>query len=341
MKTTYCFLASASLLLASSSLSTAEPISVTTDPVGYVTFEVPADSLVYFGLVVHAEPVFQGQISSIDGDQLSFDDADFSSILHDSVYYSLELNTSVNEGLSTLVEPISAETVVTDQDLSAFLSVGDLIVIRPLRTISEIFGEGDELVLNPGSATTGDLVYVPSFDGAGQKILYYSLGGGFLTEGWKAAGEGNADYSNTPIYTTDGLQIRMKGFEPVTVTQVGSVKMSDTLLAVETGFNVFSFIYPAGMTLGESGLYDPNNPGNSVTPGTATTADIIYFDSNGDGSLELYYYTTGGGFLSEGWKQAGQGNTDMSGIELPDAFGIKRRGAATNIFIFKPFALVY
>lgn len=298
--------------------------AVTTDPVGYKTVTIKGDDrLNLIGLEFLTAPAFTGVVTSVGENTLSFSGVDFDSTLESNVSYFLDVTSEGNEGLNTTVVSWSGNTVTLGDDLSSLLVADvDSVQIHSLPTIGEVFGVGGD-VLEGGSSTLADLILMPNPDGSGLNRYYYSSGG-FAGVGWRQVGA-SGDKSNTPIYFSDGLYIYKRSAGDVEITVSGNVKMTSSSVVIEEGFTPFSTIFPSGTTLGNSGLYDAENIANSLSAGSATTADLVLTDSDGDGVIERYYYSSGG-FAGAGWRQAG-GSGDKADVPLSSGFAIFRRSS--------------
>ncbi|MFP4673271.1 MAG: TIGR02597 family protein [Opitutales bacterium] len=296
--------------------------SVATDPVGYKTVTIKGDNgLNIIGIEFLEPPEYSGPVSNFGNNTVTVAGTDFDALLDEGTPYFLEVASGDNEGLSTSIVDWSNDTLTLGDDLSAFTyDENDTVRVHRLLTIEEVFGEGGD-VLEGGFPIDADLVLIPNPNGEGLNRYYYSTGG-FAGTGWRQVGE-SGDKSDVPIYYSDGLYVFKRSAGDVDLVVSGTVKITSSDVVVEEGFTPFSTIYPSGTTLGNSGLYDPNNLSQSIESGFPTTADLVLTDSNGDGSLERYYYSAGG-FAGEGWRQVGESG-DKSSVSLASGFAIFKR----------------
>lgn len=304
--------------------------TVETDPVGYKNVVVRGDGgLNLIGIEFLEPAVFSGPVSGV-GTNTVIADTSFDTILEGSQSYFLDIVESPSPekvGVNTTVVAWSGNELTIGDDLDGFLTPSsDRISIHRLPTIAEVFGDGGD-VLEGGSSTQADLVLIPNPDGSGLNRYYYSTGG-FTGVGWRQVGA-SGDKGNTPIYFSDGIYIFKRSSGDAELTFSGSVKTTGSNVAVEEGFTPFSTIFPSGTTLGNSGLFDADNPSNSLASGSATTADLVLVDSDGDGSLERYYYSSGG-FTGTGWRQVGSSG-DKSNVELASGFAIFKRSGSVSL----------
>jgi len=329
-------------LLASSAFAQ----SVATGPVGYKTVTIKGDEgLTLLGVEFLTAASYTGQVTGVGTNSVTVSGADFDALLESGKSYFLDLvdsATVANIGINTSIVSWSGSTLTIGDDLDGLLDVNaDSIAIHELPTIGGLFGVGGD-ILAGGSATTADLIYMPNPDGAGLISVYYSTGG-FAGVGWRQVGAGNADKNDLPIYFTDGLYVLKKSSGDVDMTLTGSVKMSSNALVVEEGFTPFSTVFPSGITFSNSGLYDAENPNESITSGSATTADLVYAaaylegDADADGQTIGAYYYSSGGFAGVGWRRVGAGNADMSAAQLGSGFGILKQSGSTVLSRVAPY----
>lgn len=321
-----------SLLISFSSLSA--QASASTDPVGFKTLTVKGNNgITLLGIEFLGESKFTGQVNEVTSNSVLVDGINFDELLDSASSYFLEIvSDGDNDGINTLITGWFGSTINLGDDLTGLIDIGsDTIRIFRLPTISEVF----DGVLSGGSATTADLIYMPNPDGSGLTGIYYSTGG-FFGVGWRQIGAGSTDKSDLPIYFSDGLYILKRSAGDTRITTSGVVKLNSHQVVVDEGFTTFSTIFPVGTTLSNSGFYDSSSPSKSISAGSATTADLVYTDSDGDGSLEGYYYSSGG-FFGVGWRQIGAGSLDKSDIPLGSGFGILRRTSPTMISRSAPY----
>ena len=108
----------------------------------------------------------------------------------------------------------------------------------------------------------------------------------------------------------------------------GSVIIESSQVALETGFNPVSRIFPGQLTLGDT-AFDTELA--SATSGNTTDADIIWAPDGSGGYTKYYYNGVARTFppLTVGWKSTTTGNTDASTSVLPSGFFIQKKGAAS------------
>lgn len=322
-------------LLASAALFTLTSLSaVETDPVGYKTVTIKGnEGLTLLGVDFLKTPDYLGTFSGVSSNTITVSSVNFDALLDAGESYFVNVKSSQGTdavGLNTSILSWEGSIITLLDDLSSVITVdSDVISIHSLPTIEDLFGNGENIILQSGTALNADLIFVSDPDSQSLLRVYYSTGG-FAGIGWRAIGKGSQDYSNFPIYYSDGLLIFKKSAGDVDLTISGNVQMSATSTVIEEGYAPFNVIYPSGTTLGNSGLYDSENPTQSIAAGTATTADLVFLDSDEDGQLERYYYSTGG-FAGAGWRQIGGGSADMTTVSIASGFSVFNRNGAITV----------
>jgi hypothetical protein len=308
--------------------------TVVTTPVGFNSLTIPGGGkLSILGMNLIAKPVFAGQASSVGPNTVDVGSVDLTQRLTAGRSHALLVTSGSGAGKNTSVTAwTSSQLTLGDNFAGLLIPNQDTFQIQELPTISDIFGVGGE-VLEGGSATTADLVTVR--DGAAVRTIYYSSGG-FTGVGWRAVGAGATDYGNFQVYFLDGLIMKKRSAGASVMEIGGSVQEHPVTVPVAAGTGFFATIFAAGVTLDNSGLYDAAKPGNSLLGGSATMADTIAFDSDGDGTLESYYYSTGG-FTGVGWRKVGGGSTPQGSVEIPSGFGILKRTGSAELLRTPPY----
>lgn len=305
--------------------------AIYTEVVGFKTETIRGDgALSYIGINLLADPVYDGTLTAVGENTLDVSSVDFSELLDPLGHYFVDIVSADNAsavGINTSVLHWDGSSLTLADDLSDLLTPGtDRIRIHRLPTVGEIFGQGGD-VLQGGTASTADMLYLPNPNGSDIIALYYSQSPIFGT-GWRQVGAVGDKY-DTPVYFTDGLYIRKRSAGDATLDTFGSVRTTRTVVVVPEGFTPLSSVYPSGSTLGNSGLYNPETPQQSLRPGTASTADTVLMDTDGDGEAEMYYYSQSPIF-GTGWRQVGAAG-DKADTPLTSGLVIINRNGPTSI----------
>jgi uncharacterized protein (TIGR02597 family) len=308
--------------LASGLLFSLNAQSVTTDPVGYVTVEVTGIGTTVLGIPLIREEAFRGEIVGINGLELSLDSGLSSIPTSSGENYFIQILDGNFSGAMVQIFSFDSDSILTlAEDISSVLSLGDRISIRRHWTLGDLFGPSNESSFVFG----GNSVIDPSADRLIiDGVVYYYKSGGIGGTGWRTAG--NVDAQNAVIWPTSAITLIRRSDIPSNLTLTGEVSTSQLLAAIETGTNRISSLLPVGLTLENSGLFDPESPfsvkgGNSVID---PNADRLIFDG------QVFYYKSGG-IGGTGWRTAG--NLDASNVILPSSFTLIRRGDPSNLLI--------
>ena len=346
-------------LLAIASLFTLSSLSaVETDPVGYVTETIKPASFNLIGINLSSPVASTGVFESAAGNTLTDDQADFTTSLDSGSDYVLKITNGGSElGMNTGVTASSGTTVTTDDDISSVVTATTQYEIRKVLTVADIFGASNDIELQGASAgdtSSSDVIWIPDGNGGYTQVYYNSVARGFppLTVGWKTTLTGNSDASSTPLYFTSGLFIQVQrsafgaseaGVDPGDLTSKdivisGSVIVNNSQVAIETGFNAVSRVFPGDLTLADT-AFDTELA--SAVAGNTTDADIIWAPDGSGGYTQYYYNGVARGFppLSVGWKGTLTGNTDVSTSSLTTGFFIQRKGAAGMATLTLPSGL--
>ncbi len=309
------------------SLTAVQAASATTDPVGYVTTTLKADSFTLVGITLHEATEATGAFETVSGTSLTDTDIDFSALLEADTTYILEITSGDAAGVIQEITSTDASTNVlsTPDDLTALgagnsIANGDSYKIRKAATISSIFGASNSAGLNEGtSLSLADVIWVQNGSGAFDKYFYHS-GQTIpfpITEGWKNSSL--TDVSNTPLIYTDGLMIQNSDITDNTLTITGTVVNTSKKIEVTTGFNLLGTVYPVGTTLASSDLNSQIQQGSSLS-----TADVIWM-SDGAGDFNKYFYHVGQTIpfpIAAGWKNVSL--ADSSTQQISGAIFIER-----------------
>ena len=297
-------------------------------PAGFVTHTLRAGQFNLIGLTLHEAVVVAGQLDSVNGTTLGDNDVDFTTALTDGTTYILEItNATSPERIGTIQEVASwtANTFETGDDLGAQgLVAGDTYQLRPAATLQQVFGEPAQI----GASFTeigADVVWLP--DGAGDFTRYFYQGAPLNR--WFNATTGNAVTEGIPIIYTDAFFVQVRSTNDVDLVVTGNVKISNVNLAVFTGFNTVSGVFPVGSTLANSSLQ-----AGLTASFTEIGADVLWLP-DGAGDFTRYFYQ---GTPLNRWFNASTNTAvaDPSVVVLPSAFFIQRRGATADIGLTPP-----
>ncbi|MCC5788029.1 MAG: TIGR02597 family protein [Opitutales bacterium] len=306
----------------------AEPVSVATDPVGYVTMdinglqEVSGDSAwTAISVPMRTEIFFQGEVMAVDEEIISFsadslEGLDFSELdpLGDPSYYVELLSTGQIIGILDNDD----SGLIMEGNVEPVINVGDNVAVRKYKTLADLFGENNEVGLLSGpSLADSDVIYLMTTDGSGSwQRFFYQQGDGFFTgTGWRLFGSGEDDMDDLSIAPDDGVFVLRKEESNLTATISGSVKMGDSRRIIPSGFSLVAYTFPVDVSLDDSGIYSETN--GYVSNESISDSDIVWVMTP-SGSYQRFFYQQGDGFFTTtGWRKFGQGETDQGDFTIP------------------------
>jgi hypothetical protein len=319
-------LAGASALVATIGFSYGQ--TAFTTPVGYHTETVQGGGAFnVIGVNLVDAPLVSSALTAAAGATLTDANVDFTASLPDGALYSIEFEN----GQHSRITAITANTVTTADTLALEADpAANSYIVRKVRTLADYFGAGTSAGFQIGGADSADIVWIP--DGEGFKKAYYAEAVAFLgvTEGWKLISTGNDDQSGFPIDFTSGLIVQRRAEAALDLTFTGHVKLTPTAVNADAPFAYISRVYPAGSTLGNSGL-----AGSVATGGAADATNIWMADGAG---FKKGYFAEAVAFLgvTEGWKLVSTGNDDQADFPLTSGVIVQRNKDAFGITLTPP-----
>ena len=300
--------------------------TVSTDPVGVITRELPASGYTYFGVSLTVPPALTSSSTTLSGNQVG------TGISLDNLVvgkeYAMEITSGTYEGFSADIASWTGQTITLEENIESGGVLpetfnGSRISIRELPTLASIFGTDNSAGLKSGTLATADLIYIYA-SGSFSKYYYFPGGFGQAAE-WRD--EAGNEAGSTSIHFGDGLIIQTSDTAPKSIYISGSVKLGPTNVPIYEGFNLVSNPSPVDgrLTLANSGLQ------SGLQAGTVATADIIYIPGAG-GDFEKYYYFPGGFGQSAEWREFSSGdNADATILPNKGSFFIDRGGTDTSV----------
>jgi len=191
--------------------------------------------------------------------------------------------------------------------------------IRKHWTIAGVFGAANAAGLAGGAgAASADNILVPDGSGGFTTFFYKNVnippGSGI---GWRKSDNLTLDASVTKLYIDQSVLVRRKQASSIALKLVGSVKFGQTIVPVETSNNFVGNVYPASVTLSNSGLYTASST-TGVAPGAgAASADTVLIDT--PSGLQTFFFKNvnippGSG---TGWRRSDDLVTDRGSTLIP------------------------
>ena len=289
-----------SLILGAVSLAAtlgAQAQTAVTDPVGYVTSTVAASSgavrgETLYGATLFNKVEFSGVVASAAGTTLNFSGAPFTAGAYGSKFF-IEITNGAGEGVYTDIVSNTANSVVTLDNVSSFITATSTVKIRAHQTVSSVFGATNSAGLLAG-ATLDDADQIVLLDAATQqpKVVFYSTDE--FSPGWIDSGLNSA--AEEVIAPGQGVIIKRKAATSLSIVQVGHVKLGKTVVPVELGENVIAIPLATGVTVDNSGL------GLTVTKGAdLASADQLVVGTGANAFTTLFNSTDE---FASGWIDA-------------------------------------
>jgi hypothetical protein len=303
-----------SLLAAAAALGFAQAQTAYTTPVGYVT-ETLNPGFNHIGLTVHLPTKAAGDLDVIGASSVQDTTAGVNfttSLGATGTLHILEITSGPKLGLVTEISTWTADTITTVDDLlTAGVVAGNTYRIRKAPTLEEIFTTNIiDGPLTPGSATTADLIFIPT-SVAGQFTQYFLSGTGAFR---RVAPAGATP--NVPIVYLDGIFVQRKATGTKNLVITGEVKPEKTSATFLAGFNSLGNIYPVGTTVQNSGLEA------FLFPGSATTGDLIYIPTTPGQYLQVFRSVAGT------WRTVAPAGLAPDPLPFKSGMYIQRKGAA-------------
>jgi uncharacterized protein (TIGR02597 family) len=313
--------------------------TATTDPVGFITLNVSGASDNAMSVPMVRDAAFAGAVNgsitansfTVTGAAWTADQFVFNSTTQPNTYYC-EFATGPLQGLYYLITANGPDSLTLDMEgdsllahvlpsnASAALASGNSIRIRPYTRIKDLFENAGTPIIEPrpNAFTAKDDILFPNYTAVGTNkaaslTVYYVTG-----QGWRAAGQGAADFANTILRPSEAFIVRRRNASPLTITNMGSVLMNQAVSFIPGGNGTsandiyISVNRPAPVKLDDSGLRIADQS-LSLVKDSATAfsrQDELLAFSAGAGlnaaPSSTYYYLAG-----SGWRKVSSADTTI------------------------------
>jgi hypothetical protein len=314
-----------SFILAAAACGLATGQTAYTNPVGYTTQSLAANSFNLVGLNVVSPTLTAGVLTSAAGTTVGDSTQNFTTLIPAGKMAILEITSGAAAGL--VQEFTSWSAGVITLPVSASAAVGDSYKVRLAQTVQQLF-DATNLTTAGINPTNADKVWVPT--GIGGAYTKYWLKTG-VNAGWHTTVNGTTDTGlvtgDIPVIYIDGLLVEKKG-TATDLVMSGEVKTKNSNSLVVNGFNLLSIPSPVGSTLFTAGLTATDLTPAGINP---TNADKLWVPGPG-GSYTKYWLKTG---VSAGWHTTVTGTTDTglvtTDVTLPAAVFIERKATGSGV----------
>jgi uncharacterized protein (TIGR02597 family) len=307
------------LLLLASATASASAATATTDPIGYTTQPLQANSDTFLSVPFHRPAAFIGQVSSVSGNVITITGSPgwnanqfvYAAGAQANTYYVF-VRSGTKEGNYYTVTANTGNTLTVDLagDSLSGLAAGDALSVVPYWTLGTLFPAADENVsftASPNSFSLRTTVLMPDLAGSG--INLSTVGSYYFYNGaWRRFGQSASVSRDDEILFPDSYVIVRNAANAGTLTQFGGVvtKRFVTPLVTRTGTkqdNPVALPRPIPVSLQDSGLIASGAfaaSTNSLVP----TDVLLVFDNSVVGknksAAATYFY------FNNGWRRFGQ-----------------------------------
>jgi uncharacterized protein (TIGR02597 family) len=330
-------------IILAAGLSANAQTTATTDPVGFVSYTVNANSDQKLGVPMQQASVFQGTATTVSGTSVTA-----SGINTLSGANFLVVTSGTANGKWEQIASSGAGSVTLSASISGFAN-GDSFAIKPFWTLGALFPNGGAVPASPDVFDPRALVLLNNPSATGVNIpaasfyLYHS-GSVDYPAGWYDANDPDAGLQNNVVISPEvSLSIRNSTSSPVSVSFVGSVptgKFALDIVRSESG-NQDNLVYnkfPADTTLGNSDLASSGAVDSSADvfdPGDL----VLFYGLNNSGAnpaaSAFYLYHAGSVDYAAGWYNANDPDSGLqNSVVIPAGSPLvirKKQGIASTV----------
>ncbi len=359
MKTS--FLPSLAVAVALLSGSAASGVTVASDPVGFATLSLPANSDSYVSVPFTRPPEFTGGIQSVAGNVITVSGTPgwtanqfvYAGTGQPKHFYALIGPGGSSNPKEGHTYPVTANgsntiTVDTSADNLTGITANTQVVLIPYWTVATVFPATDANISfapSTSSASLKTLVRVPNDAANGINLPYLAdyyfssnIDGTSSNVGWRKVGDGNTvDHGDDVLLPDSYFVVRNQNGAPTTaLTALGSVLLKKLAVPLRTSTtgqqdNPVSLLRPMDVALSMTGL----NP----TDGSFTANDQLLVYNNAQIGFNkspsaVYYRDPANGF---NWRLVGDNNLLDHGndvIPLGTGFVVRKAATASGANVF-------
>jgi uncharacterized protein (TIGR02597 family) len=323
--------------------------TATTDPVGFVSYTVNANSDQKMGVPMTQANVFAGSATAVSGATITS-----TSVPALSGKNLLLVTTGAAAGSWEEISSATSSSIVLQAPIADFTS-GDVFEVRPFWTLGTLLPNGGAVPASPDPESPLGLVLVndPMATGinqaSGASYLYHD-GSVLEPAGWYA--NGTFEPANDVVITPESfVTVRNLSSSNVNVVITGNVPVRPSTIEVVSRAagqqdNLIPNQFPAAVSLANSGLNTSGAVAPSPDPENPTDLLLVYSLSNNGlnpASSASYFYHDGSVLEPAGWYSNGTFEF-ANDVEIPAGGAIIIRKAAgtaqvTNFTPSLPYSL--
>ena len=309
------------LSLSLCSTITSVAATATTDPVGYNTISLLANSDTYVSVPFQRPAAFVGQVSSVSGNVITVAGTPgwtasqfvYASGSQSNTYYAF-IRSGTKEGNYYTVTANGANTLTIDLagDTLSGLAANDSISVVPYWTLGTLFPASDagvSFTITTTSASPQTQILLPDLSSTGinlsaSKVYRHRTGT------WKLVGGLNPSYDDD-ILLPDSYFIVRNASSAGTLTQTGAVVLQKFVTPLITSNttkqdNAVAIQRPIPVSLNDSGLIASGAFVASNPTGPRTGDELLVFDNSASiinkSASAIYFYRSGA------WRKVGAAN---------------------------------
>lgn len=330
--------------------------SVSTTPVGAMSYSFPANTTVSVGIPLVRPAVFTGVVSSGNATTVSFSTAglNLGTVITAGNFYYIEIVghsdnvTTAHVGERFEVDEASTTTtangVLTIDTASALNTatgdysslVGYKIVIRPHWTLASLFGTGTGATGLTSATTFSSADQVLSWDGSGWSTYWFRQNSAGTVKEWRNTATSTTNQDNTLIPPGVGVYFK-KTNSSLTLSVVGEVRTNRFIRNLDHSTQLIAMGYPIDRSPVQLGML----PASHYTPATSFDAADQLLAWDGAGFSTYWLRRNSAGDVIQ-WRNTGTGTTDHSNtafILSNQAFFIRPAGVPDDVVQTTPFSL--
>jgi len=332
-------------ILVAAGISANAETTVATDPVGFMTIDLPVGSDTIVAAPLTKAPVFQGAVTSRNGFVLTSTGANFGNLT--SLPHYVQVIGGTQNGMLFDISANTADTVtLVDNGVQPTgLDSGASFKVVPYWTLGQLFPLSDQGVSFTPSASTlpgtrRTQILFPNVTGTGinrsASATYF-----FVTNSsWRSTATASVSADNTPILPDSYFIVRnttnsAAGLKLTVAGNVnpGAVAVQLDALGNTQNDNYVSLGRPVDITLNNLGLISSGafTPSASTLPG-ARRDTLLVFNNAATGfnkaASATYFYLTNS--TTNGWRSTATANTEVGDTVIPAAVGYVIRKATNS-----------
>lgn len=327
------FLGIAAALIAVLPLANAQNVTATTDPVGFVTIDLPVNSDTIIAAPLTKTPIFQGSVSSRSGFIISVSSAPNWSQFTSPTYLQVVDGSQAGMIFDIASNTANSLTLVNNGLEPTGLDAGAQFKLVEYWTLGTLFPSSSaNISFTPSSNTLGvnrrTQILLPDTTGTGinraPTDTYF-----FTGTSWRKTTASTTDANNTPILPETYFIVRnpSTATSGLKLTVAGSVSTSSFTIPLDrissgSNDNYVSISRPMDVALNDLGLISSGAfVASSNTLGVNRRDQLLVFSNNSTGlnkaASSTYYYVT-----NAGWRSTSTGATDVGTSVIPAGSGL-------------------